>query len=182
VRESSAGLVLSAPLIHNPEFEVFTSRTIEATCYDHDHPAPAPGCRCGLYAALEGTLDSLPGYLLDSAHDRDTPIYAEVACSGRLFVDARGVRAERLEVLKLATSPTLWPDQAMYDRVAVELGERYGIEILDIEAVPQWLLMNVLTQGAPEHLDVDLDALLVKLGVSTTPNSVVPNPPLGEAP
>jgi hypothetical protein len=51
---SSAGFVLSAPLIHNPDFERFPSRTIEATCYQREHPAPAPGCRCGPYAALEG--------------------------------------------------------------------------------------------------------------------------------
>ena len=63
---------------------------MEATCYDSDHLAPAPGCRCGLYAALEGTLDSLSGYLSDSAHDPDPAIYAEVACTGRVFVDRRG--------------------------------------------------------------------------------------------
>jgi len=81
VRWSESGFVLSAPLIHNPDFERFPSRTIEATCYGGDHPAPAPGCRCGLYAAIEGTLDSLSGYLSDSAHDDDPPIYAEVACT-----------------------------------------------------------------------------------------------------
>ncbi len=71
VRRSGSGFVLSAPLIHNPGFERFPSPAIDAICYQAGHPAPAPGCRCGLYAAIEGTLDSLPGYLSDSAHDRD---------------------------------------------------------------------------------------------------------------
>lgn len=46
-----------------------------------------------LRAAIEGTLDSLSGYLRDSAHDRDPVVYAEVACTGRVFIDVRGVRA-----------------------------------------------------------------------------------------
>ena len=57
-----------------------TSRTIP---HPHPHPRPAAGCRCGLYAAIEGTLDSLAGYLLDSAHDHDPPMYAEVPLAGR---------------------------------------------------------------------------------------------------
>jgi hypothetical protein len=77
VRRSECHLVLSAPLIHNPGFERFPSRTIEAICYQAEQQAPAPGCRCGLYAAIEGRLDSLSGYLSDSAHDHDPPIYAE---------------------------------------------------------------------------------------------------------
>jgi hypothetical protein len=99
VRRSESGFVLSAPLIHNPGFERFPSRTIGAICYQAEHLAPAAGCRCGLYAAIEGTLDSLSGYLSDSAHDRDPPIYAEVACTGRVFFDVRGVRVQRIEVL-----------------------------------------------------------------------------------
>lgn len=109
VRRAADGPVLAAPLIHNPDFEEFPSRAIVARCYEHDHRAPAPTCRCGLYAAIEGTLDSLPGYLLDSAHDHDPALYAEVACSGRLFVDRRGIRAERIEVLRLAASPSARP-------------------------------------------------------------------------
>ena len=69
VRHGGSGPMLAAPLIHDPDFELFPSIEIAATCYDHDHPAPAPSCRCGLYVAIEGTLDSLAGYLLDSAHD-----------------------------------------------------------------------------------------------------------------
>jgi len=51
--------MLAAPLIHNADFEPFPAKEIVATCYDQDHPAPAPNCRCGLYVAVEGTLDSL---------------------------------------------------------------------------------------------------------------------------
>ena len=85
---------------------------------DAEHPAPACSCRCGLYAAIEGTLDSLPGYLSDSAHDRDPPIHGEVACTGRVFVDSRGVRAPRIEILQLATSASPWPDPGLQARLS----------------------------------------------------------------
>jgi hypothetical protein len=47
-----------------------------------------------LYVAVQGTLDSLAGYLLDSEHDHDPVVYAEVAYTGRLFVDKRGARVQ----------------------------------------------------------------------------------------
>ena len=62
--------------------------------------------------AVEGTLDSLGGYLLESAHDHDPVAYAEVACSRRLFVDKRGVRAERIHILRLAVVPRQVADTA----------------------------------------------------------------------
>ena len=186
-RPSSVGFMLSAPLIHDPvfesaarrerwlriatvagSFEGFPSRAIESICYEREHPAPAPGCRCGLYAAVEGTLDSLTGYLHDSAHDGDPPVYAEVACSGRVFLDARGVRAQRMDVLRLATSVSVWPDPGVYGQAIAELGERYGVEVGGLDSVPDWVLANAMPQGAPpeESEDtVDLDALLVKLGM-----------------
>ena len=46
VRRSESGFMLSAPLIHNPGFERFSSPVIDAICYQAEHPAPAPGCRC----------------------------------------------------------------------------------------------------------------------------------------
>lgn len=165
VRRSESGFVLSAPLIHNPDFERFPSRTIEATCYGGDHPAPAPGCRCGLYAAIDGTLDSLSGYLSDSAHDHDPPIYAEVACTGRIVVDLRGVRAQRIEVVRLATSASLWPDPRVQAQAAAELSGRYRVEVCDLAVMPRWVLANVMSQGAPpDGATVDLDALLVNHG------------------
>ena len=166
VRRSGSALVLSAPLIHNPDFERFPWRAIEAVCYQAKHRAPAPGCRCGLYAAIEGTLDSLSGYLSDSAHDRDPPIYGEVACTGRVFVDPRGVRAERIEILRLATSASLWPDPSLHAHAVAELSERYRVEVCGLAVVPQWVVANVMPQGAPpENAAVDLDALLGSLGL-----------------
>jgi hypothetical protein len=165
VRRSESGFVLSAPLIHNPGFERFHSRTIEAICYEAEHPAPAPGCRCGLYAAIDGTLDSLSGYLSDSAHDRDPPIYAEVACTGRVFVDLRGARAQRIEILRLATSASLRPDTGLQARAVAELSERYCVEVCGFGVVPRWVVANVMPQGAPpEDAAIDLDALPGTLG------------------
>lgn len=166
VRRSEDGFALWAPLIHNPDFERFPSRTIDAICYQAEHPAPAPGCRCGLYAAIGGTLDSLPGYLSDSAHDRDPPIYAEVACTGRVFVDSRGVRAQRIEILRLATSASLWPDLGLQAQAVAELCQRYRVEVCGLGVVPPWVVANVMPQGAPpEDASIDLDDLLGTLGL-----------------
>jgi hypothetical protein len=166
VRRSQTGFVLSAPLIHNPGFERFSSKTIQAVCYQADHPAPAPGCRCGLYAAVDGTLDSLSGYLGDSAHDRDPAVYAEVACSGRVFIDARGVRAQRIEILRLAASASLWPDPGLQARAVADLRERYRVQVCGPGVVPEWVAANAMPQGAPpEDAAVDLDALLGRLGL-----------------
>lgn len=159
VRRSDGGLVLSAPLIHNPGYERFPSRTIQAVCYQADHPAPAPGCRCGLYAAVEGTLDSLSGYLSDSAHDRDPPVYAEVACTGRMFVDSRGVRAQKIEILRLVAPVLLSPDR-LPPEAAGELSARYRVEVCAPGVVPRWVVANAMPQGAPpENAAVDLDVL-----------------------
>jgi len=174
VRWSECGFVLSAPLIHNPGFARFLSPTIDAICYQAEHPAPAPGCRCGLYAAIDGTLDSLSGYLSDSAHDRDPPIYAEVACTGRVFVDVRGVRAQRIEILRLAASAPLWPDPGLQAQAVAELGQRYRVEVCGLGVVPRWVVANVMPQGAPpEDAAIDLDALLGSLGSSEAyPSSI----------
>jgi hypothetical protein len=94
IRPSEDGVVLSSPMFHDPEHPPWPAVVSEAACFE-GHPAPAPSCRCGIYAAVRGTLDSLPGYLLDTAYERDPWTYAEVACFGRVFVDMRGVRAER---------------------------------------------------------------------------------------
>jgi hypothetical protein len=172
VRRTESGFVLSAPLIHNPDFERFPSPTIDAVCYQAEHPAPAPGCRCGLYAAIDGTLDSLSGYLIDSAHDRDPPIYAEVACTGRVFVDSRGVRAQRIEILRLATSASLWPDLGLQARAVADLTERYRVDVCDLGVVPQWVVANVMPQGAPpDDAAIDLDALLGSLGLRSPRSS-----------
>jgi len=159
--------MLSAPVIHNPGFERFPSPAIDAICYQAGHPAPAPGCRCGLYAAIDGTLDSLSGYLSDSPHDRDPPIYAEVACTGRVFVDVRGVRVQRIEILRLATSAPLWLDPGLQAQAVAELRQRYRIEVCGVGIVPHWVVANVMPQGAPsEDAATDLDALLGSLGSS----------------
>jgi len=166
VRRSESGFVLSAPLIHNPDFEHFPSPTIDAICHQAGHPAPAPSCRCGLYAAINGTLDSLSGYLSDSSHDRDPPIYAEVACTGRVFVDLRGVRAQRIKILRLATSAAPWPDPGLRAQAMAELRQRYCVEVCGPGVVPQWVVTNVMPQGAPpEDASIDLDALLGSFGL-----------------
>lgn len=165
VRCSDGGsMVLSAPLIHNPVFERFPSKTIQAICYQADHSAPASGCRCGLYAVIDGTLDSLSGYLSDSAHDRDPPVYAEVACTGRVFVDSRGVRAQKIEILRLATPVPLSPDRRLHAEAVAELSARYCVEVCGPRGVPRWVIANILPQGAPpENAAVDLDALAESL-------------------
>jgi|SRR5579872_5805579 len=161
VRATPEGFQLSAPLIHNPDYELFPERVIDAVCYQFDHPAPAPQCRCGLYVAIDGTRDSLQGYLVDSAHDRDIPVLAEVACTGRAFLDARGVRVQRLSVTRVATSPDAWPDLDTYERVSADLIERYDVDMCDQSEIPSWITSNVQSKGAPQaDASVDLDALV----------------------
>jgi hypothetical protein len=138
------------------------SKVKTAACTE-PHAAPAPGCRCGLYAAIEGTLDSLPGYLHDNADDEDPWAYVEVACSGRVFVDMRGVRAERAEVVGIALAGETPAD------VKRALAERYGVPIDGLADVPDWLTGNLRTETGgrddgrqgppPDGATLDLDSL-----------------------
>lgn len=166
MRDSPTGPVLTAPLIHNPDYEVFPTSTITATCYEHAHPAPYPGCRCGLYVAVERTLDSLSGYLRDSAHDTDPPVLAEVAFTGRAFLDARGVRSERITVLTLVP----WTETSTSSRHDVRLAQvatTYAVALGAVEMVPEWLLANASSTGGAsvdETAGFDLAALAERLG------------------
>jgi hypothetical protein len=172
VRFGDHGFVLTAPLIHDPDFEWFPSSSITARCYERPHPAPAPRCRCGLYVAVDGTLDSLAGYLADSAHDQAPPVYAEVACTGRAFLDRRGVRVEQLTITRLATSVSVWTDTATMTQATADLTARYGIVIDALERVPAWVRDNVQPTGAPtSNIDVDLDGLAERLAPRAEPNS-----------
>ena len=172
VRFGDHGFVLTAPLIHDPDFEWFPSPSITARCYERPHPAPSPRCRCGLYVAVDGTLDSLAGYLADSAHDQDPPVYAEVACTGRAFLDRRGVRVEQLTITRLATSVSVWTDTATMTQATADLTARYGIVIDALERVPAWVRDNVQPTGAPtSDIDVDLDGLAERLAPRAEPNS-----------
>jgi hypothetical protein len=154
VRVCDEGLVLSSPMYHDPEPPPWPEVVAEARCYEA-HPAPAAGCRCGIYAAVRGTLDSLPGYLLDTVHHRDPWAYAEVACTGRVFVDVRGVRAERAEVVRIAL-----PEPA---RAATrQLQQRYHVPVGGLDDVPAWVTTNRRDQGPPPD-DVGLDLDLGKL-------------------
>jgi hypothetical protein len=161
VRHCEDSFVLSSPMYHDPLPPPWPRVGSEASCYE-DHSAPAPGCRCGIYAAIEGTLDSLPGYLLDTVHGRDPWAYAEIACTGRVFVDMRGVRAERAEILRIALPEAGWPDRRAAETARRLLAERYRVPVAGIEDVPAWVTENRREQGPPPDevaLDLDLDRL-----------------------
>jgi hypothetical protein len=144
-------------MYHDPEPPSWPDVGGQATCYE-DHSAPAPGCRCGIYGAIEGTLDSLPGYLSDTAYDRDPWVYAEIACFGRVFVDMRGVRAERAEILRIAVPETVWADGSACAAARRVLRERYGVPVSGVEEVPRWVTENRRQQGPPpDDVDVTLD-------------------------
>ena len=161
MRAGEDGLVLSSPMYHDPEPPPWPRLGSEASCFER-HAAPAPGCRCGIYAAVQGTLDSLPGYLLDTAYERDPWAYAEVACTGRVFVDMRGVRAERAELLRIALSEPSWPDRHAFEAARRLLLERYRVPVAGIEDVPAWVTENRRGQGPPP-VEADLDLDLEKL-------------------
>ena len=161
MRAGGDGLVLSSPMYHDPDPPPWPQVVSEASCFE-EHAAPAPGCRCGIYAAVEGTLDSLPGYLLDTAYERDPWAYAEVACAGRVFVDMRGVRAERAELLRIALPEAGWPDRHAFEAARRLLRERYRVPVSGLEDVPAWVTENRRRQGPPPDgvaLDLALDKL-----------------------
>jgi hypothetical protein len=107
-----------------------------------------------------GTLDSLPGYLLDTAHIEEPWGYAEVACSGRVFVDRRGIRAERAVIMRLARATESWPRPAEADEDALGLGARYGVAVVGLEEVPGWVTANRRPTGGPvEDATGDFESL-----------------------
>lgn len=161
VRRCDDSLVLSSPMYHDPQPPPWPRAGSKASCYE-GHPAPARGCRCGIYAAIEGTLDSLPGYLLDTAHDRDPSTYAEVACTERVFVDMRGVRAERAELLRLALVESTWPDERTFEAAQQQLRDRYRVPVGELADVPAWVTENRRDLGPPPD-DTDLELDLEKL-------------------
>jgi hypothetical protein len=117
LRAEGKRLVLSSPMYHDDTTgltPLWPCLEAEATCHE-GHPAPSPGGRCGIYGALAGTLDSLPGYLSDTAYEHDPWVYAEIACYGRVFLDMRGVRAERARLLRIALPESGWPCVAAPD-------------------------------------------------------------------
>jgi hypothetical protein len=170
VRALDAGVVLSSPMYHDPDPPPWPDVGSVASCYE-DHPAPAAGCRCGIYAAVAGTLDSLPGYLLDTAYDDDLWAYAEIACSGRVFVDMRGVRAERAEIVRIALPDSRWPDEAALDLAKRMLRQRYGVPVSGLDGVPDWVTGNQRDAGPPPdetNLDLDLARLDLRSGKGST--------------
>jgi hypothetical protein len=148
VRTCDEGLVLASPMYHDPDPTPWLCVASTALCYEN-HLAPARGCRCGIYGVIRGVLDSLPGYLLDTAHNNDPWAYAEIACSGRVFVDMRGVRAERAEILNIALAESSWPDEAALAGAQQHLHDRYGIPVNGLEGVPAWVTLNLRAEGPP---------------------------------
>src|SRR6266487_2434929 len=60
VRTRDEGVFLSSAMYHDPDHVPWEEAVHVASCSE-GHDAPAPGCRCGIYGAVEGVLDSLPG-------------------------------------------------------------------------------------------------------------------------
>jgi hypothetical protein len=161
VRRLPDGYALCAPMIHSPAPPPWQPGFTVARCLEHDHPAPAPGCRCGIYAAIKGTLDSLPGYLLDTGYDGDAWAYAEVACSGRVFLDARGLRCEEAQVVQIALAEESFASADERVRACEGLVARYGVRVGASDAAPGWLTDNSRGRGEPfEAEGVDLSVLL----------------------
>ena len=158
VRADADGTTLSSPMYDDPDPTPWP-RAKQAACND-DHPAPAPACRCGIYAVVPGTLDSLPGYLLDTGHDTDPPAYAEVACTGRVFLDRRGVRAERVEIVRIAVDESCWPDERALADAKGLLADHYGVPVGGLADVPAWVTGNLRDEGPPpEGATLDLHAI-----------------------
>lgn len=153
------GVILVSPMFHDPDPIPF-ERTASAICFDQDHPAPAPDCRCGIYGIIAGQLDSLSGYMLDTAHDDHPCVYAEVALSGRVFVDYRGLRAERCELLRIVLVDTLQLGGLDQDTAMRLLTARYRVPVGLTPELPDWVSGNQQPQGKPPPgSTLDLDTL-----------------------
>ncbi len=164
VRRIAEGYVLCSPMIHSPAPPPWEPGVALAVCFESDHAAPAPGCRCGIYGAVEGTLDSLPGYLLDTRYDGDPWVYAEIACSGRIFLDARGVRCEEALLVRIALAEESFPTAVERECAREGLATRYGVPTQLSDTVPAWLINNARKQGPPHDAeDIDLAALVETL-------------------
>jgi hypothetical protein len=160
VRRLPEGYALCSPMIHSPSPPPWQPGLTVARCVESDHAAPAPGCRCGIYGAVEGTLDSLPGYLRDTAYDSDPWAYGEIACSGRVFLDARGVRCEEALLVQIALVEGSFVSADQRVSAIKGLATRYGVRITSSDAAPAWLTENVREQGEPLDVeDVDLPGL-----------------------
>ena len=88
--------------------------------------------------------------------------YAEIACTGRVFIDMPVVRAERAEILRIALSKAVWRDERAFSAAARLLRERYRVPVGGLEDVPNWVKQNRRDQGPPPdgvNLDLDLDKL-----------------------
>jgi hypothetical protein len=149
VRSLGEGYALCSPMIHRPAPPPWRPGLTVARCAEHDHAAPVPDCRCGIYGAVEGTLDSLPGYLRDTAYDGDPWAYAEIACTGRVFMDARGVRSEEAQLVQIALAEESFMSAGEHARAAEDLKERYGVLVASADAAPAWLTENVREHGSP---------------------------------
>jgi hypothetical protein len=62
-----------------------------------------------------------------------------------VFVDTRGVRAERAEIVRIAL-----PDSALPAKRQLE--QRYGVRVCGLEDVPTWVTGNRRQQGPPLDL------------------------------
>lgn len=122
---------------------------VEVAYCGSGHAAPQAQCRCGAYGVVEGQNEPLTGY------PRGV-VFAEVALSGRAFVDYRAVRAERAEVLRLVAPNVLLLEGLGPDEPRQLLEERYGVTVERLDTAPTWVVdtsYRDLRQG------VDLDSL-----------------------
>lgn len=82
------------------------------------------------------------------------------ACrSSRAGKSVRGVRAQRIEILRLATPVPLWPDPGLQAQSVAELSDRYQVEAWCPGVAPKGVIADVMAQGAPpEDAAIDLRA------------------------
>jgi hypothetical protein len=103
-------------------------------------------------------IEHIPGWL---------PAADAAALLASLITSAPREQRDRwIEILRLAASASLWPDLGLQAWAVADLKERYRVDVCDLGAVPQWVVANVMRQGAPpDDAAIDLDALLGSLGL-----------------
>ena len=107
-----------------------------ATCSSHQ-AAPAADCRCGLYGVTGDLQEALAGY--KDRRSSHTLVFAEIALSGRAFVDFRAVRAEQARVLQIVVPEKLLITGFELGEPERMLTDYYGATIVGVEALPEWV-------------------------------------------
>jgi hypothetical protein len=114
----------------------------------------------------EDLQEPLTGAYLPAWHSHAL-VFAEVALSGRAFVDVRAVRAEQAQVLQIVVPEKLLIEGFELGEPERILGDYYGAVVGGAEALPEW----VATRRGIEDVKRPLPGWVEELATSASPSA-----------